>query len=75
MYTSGTLEITEHGFGFVRQDHRLAGSGPILVVQSQIRRYRLQGGDKIKGQVRPPNVREQYFSFITIEEISGQPAR
>ncbi len=72
MYTCGNLEITPNGYGFIRQDHRLPGSRFVYVSPALIRRFQLNNGDYIGGQVRPPNEREQFFSFVTLEEVNGQ---
>ena len=44
----GILEISENGFGFLRFDNFLTGEDDIYVANSQIRRFNLKTGDKVK---------------------------
>ena len=72
MYGEGTLEILPDGFGFLRssQYHYLSCPDDIYVSPSQIRRFGLQTGSHVAGQIRPPKVNERYFALLRIEAIN-----
>lgn len=74
MYGEGTLEILPDGFGFLRspQYHYLSCPDDIYVSPSQIRRFGLQTGSHIAGQIRPPKENERYFALLRIEAINRQ---
>ena len=74
MYGEGTLEILPDGFGFLRspQYHYLSCPDDIYVSPSQIRRFGLQTGSHVAGQIRPPKVNERYFALLRIEAINRQ---
>ncbi|MFT7520053.1 MAG: transcription termination factor Rho [Kiritimatiellia bacterium] len=71
----GVLEVHGEGFGFLRSpsDNFLPGHDDIYVSQSQIRRFRLQTGDTVIGQVRPPKEGERYTALLRVESINGDP--
>src|SRR5690606_4906931 len=56
MFGEGTLEILPDGFGFLRsaQYHYVSCPDDIYVSPSQIRRFGLQTGSHVAGQIRPP---------------------
>ncbi len=72
MYGEGTLEILPDGFGFLRspQYHYLSCPDDIYVSPSQIRRFGLQTGSQVAGQIRPPKENERYFALLRIEAIN-----
>lgn len=72
MYGEGTLEILPDGFGFLRSSeyHYLSCPDDIYVSPSQIRRFGLQTGSHVAGQIRPPKVNERYFALLRIEAIN-----
>jgi len=72
---SGTLEILEEGFGFLRSpDYSyLPSSDDIYVSPSQIKRFGLRTGDSIVGQARPPKNSERYFALLRIATVNGTP--
>ncbi len=72
MYGEGTLEILPDGFGFLRspQHHYVSCPDDIYVSPSQIRRFGLQNGDTVSGQIRPPKENERYFALLRIEAIN-----
>ncbi len=71
--SSGTLEILGDGFGFLRgsKDDFSPSPQDIYVSPSQIRRFHLNTGDDVKGQVRPPKESERYFALLRVETING----
>ncbi|MDD5081979.1 MAG: transcription termination factor Rho [Dehalococcoidales bacterium] len=71
VFCSGTLEMMDEGYGFLRQGTLLPSAGDIYVSQSQIRRFGLRTGDSVAGQGRPPKAGEKYSSLLRIEAING----
>lgn len=72
MYGEGTLEILPDGFGFLRSPdyHYLSCPDDIYVSPSQIRRFGLQTGSTVAGQIRPPKENERYFALLRVEAIN-----
>ena len=72
MYGEGTLEILPDGFGFLRSAmyHYLSCPDDIYVSPSQIRRFGLQTGSHVAGQIRPPKENERYFALLRVEAIN-----
>ena len=70
----GVLEILQDGFGFLRNasSSYLAGPDDIYVSPSQIRRFGLQTGSHVAGQIRPPKINERYFALLRIEAINRE---
>ena len=67
----GILEILPEGYGFLRTGGYLPSREDIYVSQTQIRRFDMQNGDLISGQVRPPKDGEKYYSLLKIEAINS----
>jgi transcription termination factor Rho len=74
MFGEGTLEILPDGFGFLRshEHHYLSCPDDIYVSPSQIRRFGLQTGITVSGQIRPPKENERYFALLRVEAINHQ---
>ena len=74
MFGEGTLEILPDGFGFLRSPdyHYLSCPDDIYVSPSQIRRFGLQTGATVSGQIRPPKENERYFALLRVEAINFQ---
>lgn len=72
MFGEGTLEILPDGFGFLRsaEYHYVSCPDDIYVSPSQIRRFGLQTGSHVAGQIRPPKENERYFALLRIEAIN-----
>jgi len=70
IFCSGILEITDDGYGFLRQNSLLPSSSDIYLSQSQIRRFGLRSGDMVLGQGRPPKSGEKYYSLLRVEAIN-----
>lgn len=72
MYGEGTLEILPDGFGFLRSPdaHYISCPDDIYVSPSQIRRFGLQTGSSVAGQIRPPKENERYFALLRVEAIN-----
>ena len=60
----GVLEVLPDGFGFLRSPDTsyLASHDDIYISPSQIRRFNLQTGDTIDGEIRMPKEGEKYFA-------------
>ncbi|HIF33809.1 MAG TPA: transcription termination factor Rho [Planctomycetaceae bacterium] len=74
MFGEGTLEILPDGFGFLRSPdyHYLSCPDDIYVSPSQIRRFSLQTGATVSGQIRPPKENERYFALLRVEAVNLQ---
>ena len=61
MFSEGVLETLPDGYGFLRgPDYNyLPGPDDVYVSPSQIRRFGLQTGDTVSGQIRPPKEGER----------------
>jgi len=72
MYGEGVLEILPDGFGFLRSPdyNYLPSPDDIYVSPSQIRRFGLQQGHIVHGQIRPPKESEKYFALLRVEAIN-----
>jgi transcription termination factor Rho len=71
MFAKGILEILPEGYGFLRTGGYLPSREDVYVSQTQIRRFDMQNGDFVTGQVRPPKEGEKYYSLLKIEAING----
>lgn len=68
----GVFELIENqSYGFLRLDNYQQGQRDIYVSPSQIRRFLLKTGDKIKGKARFPKEAEKYRALIYLQEING----
>ncbi len=67
----GILEIAEGGFGFLRFDNFLTSEKDIYVSPTQIRRFNLKTGDKIKGISRLPNEGEKFGALLYVLNVNG----
>lgn len=67
----GILEIAEGGFGFLRFDNFLTSEKDIYVAPTQIRRFNLKTGDKIKGISRLPNEGERFGALLYVLSVNG----
>lgn len=72
IFSEGVLEVLPDGFGFLRAPdyNYLPGPDDIYVSPSQIRKFDLQTGDTISGQIRPPKEGERYFALIKVEAVN-----
>ena len=66
---SGTLEVVQDGFGFLRspEANYLPGPDDIYVSPSQIRKFGLRTGDTVDGAVRAPREGERYFALEKVD--------
>lgn len=67
----GVLEVLPDGYGFLRSDNYLSGPKDVYVSPSQIRRFALKTGDKIKGKGRIPKEGEKYQALLYVQTVNG----
>ncbi|MFH1230894.1 MAG: transcription termination factor Rho [Planctomycetota bacterium] len=70
----GVLEILPEGFGFLRSTdyNYLPSPDDIYVSPSQIKRFGMQTGLIVTGQIRPPKEGEKYFALLKVEAINHE---
>lgn len=71
LFTKGILEILPEGYGFLRTDGYIPSREDVYVSQTQVRRFDMQNGDYVTGQIRAPKEGEKYYSLLKIEAING----
>lgn len=69
----GVLEVLPDGYGFLRSDNYLSGPKDVYVSPSQIRRFNLKTGDKIKGKGRIPKEGEKFQALLYVQTVNGDP--
>jgi transcription termination factor Rho len=75
LFSEGVLEMLPDGYGFLRAPdyNYLPGPDDVYVSPSQIRRFDLQTGDTVSGQVRTPKEGEKYFALVKVDAINFEP--
>ena len=68
----GVLEILPDGFGFLRGSNYLSTENDVYVSPSQIRRFNLKTGDKIKGITRSPKSGEKFRALIYVKKVNDE---
>ena len=78
--TSGIIEVTNEGFGFLRSEKAsyLPCPEDVYVAQQYVRRFNLRTGDFIEGPIRDPRLRqdrgkEKYLALGHIDKVNGRP--
>lgn len=69
--TEGILDLADGGFGFLRFSNFLTSSEDIYVSPSQIRRFNLKTGDKVRGITRRPNQGERFGALLYVLSVNG----
>ncbi|MBE0543252.1 MAG: transcription termination factor Rho [Verrucomicrobia bacterium] len=74
LFSEGVLEVLPEGFGFLRSQsfNYLPCPEDIYVSPSQIRRFDLQTGNLVAGQIRPPKEKEKFFALLKVEGVDGE---
>src|SRR5258706_15065713 len=74
LFSEGVLEVLSEGFGFLRSQsfNYLPCPEDIYVSPSQIRRFDLQTGNLIAGQIRPPKDKERFFALLKVEGVDTE---
>jgi len=69
---SGTMEVVQDGFGFLRspEANYLPGPDDIYVSPSQIRKFGLRTGDSVEGAIRAPRDGERYFALVQVSKVN-----
>ncbi len=67
----GVLEVLPDGYGFLRSENYLSGPRDIYVSPSQIRRFGLKTGDKLRGKGRIPKEGEKFQALLYVQSING----
>ena len=72
IFSEGVLEVLPDNFGFLRAPdyNYLPGPDDIYVSPSQIRKFDLQTGDTVSGQIRSPKEGERYFALVKVEAVN-----
>ena len=68
----GILEVLPDGYGFLRGENYLSTPKDVYVSPVQIRRFKLDKGDKIKGIARMPKEGEKFPALIYVGEVNGE---
>jgi len=68
----GILEVLPDGYGFLRGDNYLPSPKDVYISPVQIRRFKLNTGDKIKGISRQPKEGEKFPALIFVGEVNGE---
>lgn len=67
----GILEVMPDGYGFLRAENFLRGSGDIYISQSQIKRFNLKTGDAVRGNMRLARENEKYNALLYVKTVNG----
>ncbi len=67
----GILEVLPDGYGFLRGDNYLSTSKDVYISPVQIKRFRLDTGDRVKGIARYPKESEKFPALIFVGEVNG----
>ena len=68
----GILEVLPDGYGFLRGENYLSTPKDVYVSPVQIRRFKLDKGDKVKGIARQPKEGEKFPALIYVGEVNGE---
>lgn len=71
LVVEGVLEVLPDGFGFLRGENYLSTPKDVYVSPAQIRRFRLDTGDKVKGISRLPKEGERFSALIYVNTVNG----
>ncbi len=72
--TTGVVELTPEGYGFLRSSdyNYLNSPDDVYISHNQVKLFGLKTGDTITGNIRPPRPGEKYFPLSKIIEINGR---
>ncbi len=70
----GILEVMPDGYGFLRGKNYLSSPKDVYISPVQIRRFKLDKGDKIKGIARIPKdtEKDRFPALIYVGEVNGE---
>lgn len=72
MIVEGILEVLPDGYGFLRGENYLPTPKDVYISPIQIKRFKLNTGDMIKGIARNPKEEEKFPALIFVGEVNGQ---
>lgn len=72
IFSEGILDIVQDGYGFLRIQGYLPNPNDIYISASQIRRFNLNVGDLVSGQVRPPKEGERFYALLRVEAVNRE---
>ena len=67
----GILEVLPDGYGFLRGDNYLSTADDVYISPVQIRRFKLDNGDKVTGIARMPKEGEKFPALIYVGKVNG----
>ena len=67
----GVLEVLADGYGFIRGENYLSTNKDVYVSPTQIGRFRLSTGDKLKGIARNAREGEKFPALIYVNSVNG----
>ena len=67
----GILEVLPDGYGFLRGDNYLSTADDVYISPVQIRRFKLDNGDKVTGIARMPKEGEKFPALIFVGKVNG----
>lgn len=72
--STGCLEVTPEGFGFLRASefNYLTSPDDVYVSTHQIKQYGLKTGDTVTATIRPPHEGEKYFPLVKVLKVNGR---
>lgn len=69
----GILDVRPHdSYGFLRPINFSPSHEDVYISNTQIRRFALRVGDRVKGPARPPKTGERYYGLMQISEVNGE---
>ena len=69
---TGVLEVLPDGYGFLRGSNYLSTENDVYVSPSQIRRFNMKTGDKVKGITRHPKTGEKFRALLYVQKINDE---
>ena len=70
--SEGILEVLPDGYGFLRGENYLPTPKDVYISPVQIKRFRLNTRDMVKGIARNPKEEEKFPALIFVGEVNGQ---
>ena len=71
-FVEGILEVLPDGYGFLRGENYLPTPKDVYISPVQIKRFRLDTGDIVKGIKRTPKEGEKFPALIYVGEVNGE---
>ena len=67
----GILEVLGDGYGFIRSSNYMPGDNDVYVAPSHIRRYNLNTGDIVEGNIRIRSQNEKFSALLFVKSVNG----